>query len=127
MLRRAEHLTGERGVGRVWGGTFHAMGNRLLRLHGRALGLSPGFTVLDRSDTADLMNLIREDLGLGQRGRRFPRKETLADIYSRTVNAQRKLRDVLERNYPWCAEERVTIRHSFLPATPPHHDPEISA
>jgi DNA helicase II / ATP-dependent DNA helicase PcrA len=110
MLRRAERLTGERGVGRVWGGTFHAMGNRLLRLHGRALGLSPDFTVLDRSDTADLMDLIRGEMGLGQGERRFPRKETLADIYSRTVNAQEKLRDVLERDYPWCVEEVEGIR-----------------
>jgi len=110
MIRRAERLTGERGVGRVWGGTFHAMGNRLLRLHGRALGLSPDFTVLDRSDTADLMDLIRGELGLGQGERRFPRKETLADVYSRTVNAQEKLRDVLERDYPWCAEELEGIR-----------------
>ncbi len=110
MLRRAERLTGERGVGRVWGGTFHAMGNRLLRLHGRALGLSPDFTVLDRSDTADLMDLIRGEMGLGQGERRFPRKETLADVYSRTVNAQEKLRDVLERDYPWCVEEVEGIR-----------------
>jgi DNA helicase-2/ATP-dependent DNA helicase PcrA len=113
MLRRAERLTGERGVGRVWGGTFHAMGNRLLRLHGRALGLSPDFTVLDRTDTADLMDLIRGDLGLGQGERRFPRKETLADVYSRTVNAGEKLRAVLERNYPWCAEEIDGIRQIF--------------
>jgi DNA helicase-2/ATP-dependent DNA helicase PcrA len=110
MLRRAEHLTGERGVGRVWGGTFHATGNRLLRLHGRALGLSPDFTVLDRTDTADLMDLIRGDLGLGQGERRFPRKETLADVYSRTVNAGEKLRTVLERDYPWCVEEIGGIR-----------------
>jgi DNA helicase-2/ATP-dependent DNA helicase PcrA len=110
MLSRAERLTGERGVGRVWGGTFHAIGNRILRIHGRALGLSPDFTVLDRSDTADLMDLIRGELGLGQGERRFPRKETLADIYSRTVNAQRKLRDVVEREYPWCAEDLDQIR-----------------
>jgi UvrD/REP helicase N-terminal domain len=113
MLGRAERLTGERGVGRVWGGTFHAMANRLLRLHGRALGLSPDFTVLDRSDTADLMDLIRGDLGLGQGERRFPRKETLADVYSRTVNAQEKLRAVLERDYPWCVEELEGIREIF--------------
>jgi len=113
MLRRAERLTGERGVGRVWGGTFHATGNRLLRLHGRALGLSPDFTVLDRTDTADLMDLIRGDLGLGQGERRFPRKETLADVYSRTVNAGEKLRAVLERDYPWCAEEIEGIRQIF--------------
>ncbi|HEU4527324.1 MAG TPA: ATP-dependent helicase [Actinomycetota bacterium] len=113
MLRRAERLTGERGVGRVWGGTFHAMANRLLRLHGRALGLSPDFTVLDRSDTADLMDLIRGELGLGQGERRFPRKETLADVYSRTVNAQERLRGVVEREYPSCAEELEGIRAIF--------------
>ena len=113
MLSRAERLTGERSVGRVWGGTFHAVGNRLLRLHGRALGLRPDFTVMDRSDSADLMDLIRGDLGLGATERRFPRKDTLADIYSRTVNAQTKLREVLETEFPWCAEELDGIRQIF--------------
>jgi DNA helicase-2/ATP-dependent DNA helicase PcrA len=74
MLGRAERLTGGRGLGRVWGGTFHASANRLLRSHGGALGLPPDFTVLDRTDTADLMDLIRSDLGLGEGERRFPRK-----------------------------------------------------
>jgi len=113
MLSRAERLTGERSVGRVWGGTFHAVGNRLLRLHGRALGLRPDFTVMDRTDSADLMDLIRGDLGLGATERRFPRKDTLADIYSRTVNAQTKLREVLEAEFPWCADELDGIRQIF--------------
>ena len=113
MLSRAERLTGERSVGRVWGGTFHAVGNRLLRLHGRALGLRPDFTVMDRTDSADLMDLIRGDLGLGATDRRFPRKDTLADIYSRSVNAQTKLREVLETEFPWCAEEFDGIRLIF--------------
>ena len=113
MLSRAETLTGERGLGRVWGGTFHATANRLLRLHGGALGLSPGFTVLDRTDTADLMDLIRGELGLGGGERRFPRKETLADVYSRIVNAQINLAEVLEREYPWCAEELEGVRAIF--------------
>ena len=113
MLSRAERLTGERAVGRVWGGTFHSVGNRLLRLQGRALGLRPDFTVMDRTDSADLMDLIRGDLGLGTAERRFPRKETLADIYSRTVNAGAKLRDVLERDYPWCADDLDGIRKIF--------------
>jgi DNA helicase II / ATP-dependent DNA helicase PcrA len=113
MLSRAEGLTGERSVGRVWGGTFHATANRLLRKHGGALGLSSGFTVLDRTDTADLMDLIRGELGLGEGERRFPRKETLADVYSRTVNARTKLTDVLGREYPWCAEEADGIRSIF--------------
>jgi DNA helicase-2/ATP-dependent DNA helicase PcrA len=113
MLGRAERLTGGRGLGRVWGGTFHASANRLLRSHGGALGLPPDFTVLDRTDTADLMDLIRSDLGLGEGERRFPRKETLADVYSRTVNAQAQLADVLARGYPWCAEEIHGIRAIF--------------
>ncbi|HET7869634.1 MAG TPA: ATP-dependent helicase [Actinomycetota bacterium] len=113
MLSRAERLTGERSVGRVWGGTFHSVGNRLLRLHGRAMGLRPDFTVMDRTDSADLMDLIRGDLGLGTTERRFPRKDTLADIYSRTVNAQTKLREVLDAEFPWCAEELDGIRQIF--------------
>src|SRR6266516_7716854 len=64
MLARAGQMVGLRVGGKVWGGTFHAVGNRLLRLYGRALGLSPDFTVLDQADSADLMNLIRSDLGL---------------------------------------------------------------
>ncbi len=113
MLSRAERMTGERSVGRVWGGTFHSVGNRLLRLHGRALGLRPDFTVMDRTDSADLMDLIRGDLGLGTTERRFPRKDTLADIYSRTVNAQTPLRDVLDADYPWCADESEGIARIF--------------
>ncbi len=79
MLRRAERLAGERGV-RTGSGAAPSTRSLTgsLRLHGRALGLSPSFTVLDHSDTADLMDLIRDELGLGQRGRRFPRKDTLA-------------------------------------------------
>jgi DNA helicase-2/ATP-dependent DNA helicase PcrA len=113
MLSRAERMTGQRSVGRVWGGTFHSVGNRLLRLHGRTLGLRPDFTVMDRADSADLMDLIRSDLGLGTTERRFPRKDTLADIYSRAVNAGSKLRDVVEADYPWCTDEVENIARIF--------------
>jgi DNA helicase II / ATP-dependent DNA helicase PcrA len=113
MVSRAERITGERDVGRVWGGTFHAVANRLLRSAGRPLSLSPDFTVLDQGDAADVMNLIRDDLGLGSRERRFPKKETLAAIYSRTVNAGEKLGDVVKRHYPWCLEESDEIRDVF--------------
>ncbi|MGQ0668646.1 MAG: ATP-dependent helicase [Actinomycetota bacterium] len=113
MLARAEQLAGRREAGRVWGGTFHAIANRLLRLHGRPLGLPPDFTVIDRADTADLLDLIRGELGLGAGERRFPRKETLADIYSRAVNTGAKLPDVLQRDFPWCAQEIDGIRSIF--------------
>jgi DNA helicase-2/ATP-dependent DNA helicase PcrA len=113
MLARAARATRGGEAGRVWGGTFHAVANRLLRLHGRALGLPPDFTVLDQADGADVMNLVREDLGLAARERRFPRKETLASIYSRTVNAGERLADVLKRHYPWCLDEAEGIREVF--------------
>jgi DNA helicase II / ATP-dependent DNA helicase PcrA len=117
MLSRAERMTGHRDAGRVWGGTFHAVANRLLRLHGRALGLRPDFTVLDQTDAADVMNLLRDELGFSARERRFPRKETLAAIYSRTVNAGEKLTSVLKRHYPWCIDEAESIREIFAAYT----------
>jgi DNA helicase-2/ATP-dependent DNA helicase PcrA len=118
MTSRAERIVGASDASgvdasRVWSGTFHAIANRLLRLHGRALGLTPDFTVLDQADAADVMNLLRDDLGLSGRERRFPRKETLVGIYSRTVNAGEKLGDVLKRHYPWCLDEAEGIREIF--------------
>src|SRR5437870_9393395 len=113
LLGRAQRMTGRTDAGRVWGGTFHAVANRLLRIHGRALGLSPSFTVLDQADGADVMNLLREELGFAARGRRFPRKDTLAAIHSRVVNAGVKLDDVLQRWYPWCIDDADGIRLIF--------------
>jgi DNA helicase-2/ATP-dependent DNA helicase PcrA len=113
MVSRAERLTRKDDPGRVWGGTFHAVGNRLLRIHGRALGLTPDFTVLDHADGADVMNLLRDELGFSSRERRFPRKDTLAAIYSRTVNAGERLVDVVRDHYPWCLDEAERIRDIF--------------
>jgi DNA helicase-2/ATP-dependent DNA helicase PcrA len=113
MLSRARGSESGVALDRVWGGTFHSVANRLLRLHGGAIGLSAAFTVLDRSDMADLMDLVRGELALGGGERRFPRKDTLADIYSRMVDAQRPLGDVLERDFPWCRDEADGIAAVF--------------
>jgi DNA helicase-2/ATP-dependent DNA helicase PcrA len=113
MLARAGQLTGRDVGGRVWGGTFHAVANRLLRIYGRPLGLRPDFTVMDQADAADLMNLIRGELRLGTGERRFPRKDTLVSIYSRVVNAQEKLAAVLRAHFPWCGDEVEGIRAVF--------------
>ena len=75
-----------------------------MRGHAAALGLGSDFAVLDAGDAADLLDLVRQEQGHGETGRRFPRKHTLADIYSRTVNAQRPLRDVVAESFPWCEE-----------------------
>jgi DNA helicase II / ATP-dependent DNA helicase PcrA len=113
MLHRTDLARGERDGRRVWGGTFHAVANRLLRQHGRSLGLSPDFTVMDQADGADMLNLLRDELGLATRDRRFPRKETLIAIYSRSVNAGQSLGEVLSHHFPWCADEREDIAQLF--------------
>ncbi len=98
---------------KVWGGTFHAVGVRLLRLHGRSIGLDPGFTILDRYDSEDLMNLVRTELGLSSRERRFPQKGTCLDIYSRCTNTGDRLDSVLETAFPWCREHADDLRALF--------------
>ena len=113
MLHRAGQMVRDRSTSRVWGGTFHAVGNRLLRHHAPAVGLPTSFTILDAGDAADLFGVIRTDKGLAERGRRFPRKETLVDIYSRVVNAQERLADVLKERFPWCETEVDGIRDVF--------------
>jgi DNA helicase-2/ATP-dependent DNA helicase PcrA len=113
MIGRAGHLTDPAAAGKVWGGTFHAVGNRLLRLYGRAIDLPSNFTVMDQSDTADLLNLIRNESGLAKGDQRFPRKETLAAIYSRSVNAETKLAQTLRTHFPWCQDHKDGIREIF--------------
>ncbi|WP_234413775.1 ATP-dependent helicase [Ideonella sp. A 288] len=87
-----------------WAGTFHAIGARLLREYAAPLGLSPQFTVLDRADAEDLMGLARQAQGLAATTRRFPLKGTCLGIYSRCVNSQSPLDEVLRQQYPWCAD-----------------------
>ena len=103
MVDRARAATGG-GTRRVLGGTFHSVAHRLVREHAIALGLSPDFALLDSADAADVLDLVRQEHGHSDSVRRFPRKSTLIDIYSRTVNAQRPLREVLDEDFPWCAE-----------------------
>src|SRR4051812_4933786 len=103
MLTRAQAMAGG-SARRVLGGTFHSVGHRFVRGHAAALGLGSDFAVLDAGDAADLLDLVRQEQGHGETGRRFPRKHTLADIYSRTVNAQRSAREVVAESFPWCEE-----------------------
>jgi ATP-dependent DNA helicase UvrD/PcrA len=103
MTRRAEGILG--GTMRLpWSGTFHSIANRLLREFSMNLGLARDFSVLDRGDSADLLDLIRQELGLAASRRRFPRKDTCLAIYSRRVNSGRTLDDVLHGSFPWCEE-----------------------
>ncbi len=119
MLSRAGRLVDQNRTGKVWGGTFHAMANRLLRLYGRPIGLAPDFTVLDQADMADLMDLIRGERhpARDKHERRFPKKDTLVAIYSRMVNAGEPLSVVLEHAFPWCTDDADGIRAIFAEYT----------
>lgn len=101
------------GSGGVLGGTFHSVAHRFVRLHASALGLPPGFGVLDAGDGADVIDLIREEHGHAQSRIRFPKKSTLLDIYSRTVNAQQPLADVITESFPWCEEHLEAMAALF--------------
>jgi DNA helicase II / ATP-dependent DNA helicase PcrA len=113
LLQRARALVPA--SARVLGGTFHSVAHRLVRGHAAAVGLPDGFGVLDAGDAADVLDLLREEAGhAGWVGRiRFPRKATLLDIYSRTVNAQQPLSGVLAERFPWCEEHREAISALF--------------
>ena len=123
MTRRAQQILVSSRPGRpvrgaetallLWSGTFHSTGSRLLRRHAAALSLDPAFTVLDRADSADLMDLVRSDLGLARTRSRFPKKGTCLSIYSYTVNAGCPLEDTLTDSYPWCDEWEVELKRLF--------------
>jgi DNA helicase II / ATP-dependent DNA helicase PcrA len=100
-------------VGRLWGGTFHAVATRLLRRYGKAIGLPPGFSIHDRADAEDLMNVVRTELGLAKTDQRFPKKGTCVDIYSRCVNAREKIEHALVRHFPWCLEWGAELKQLF--------------
>jgi DNA helicase-2/ATP-dependent DNA helicase PcrA len=125
MIRRAQHIVAqvmtERGkagdrsvVSRlIWSGTFHSVGNRILRLYAKHLGLDPSFTVLDRGDSADLMDVVRHELGFSAKDKRFPRKDVCLAVYSYRVNTRLSLKQTLEEQFPWCREWEADLTRLY--------------
>jgi DNA helicase-2/ATP-dependent DNA helicase PcrA len=99
MLRRASLLIDSR-CNQVAGGTFHSFANLVLREFGRRIDLSPSFTIMDRPDSEDAIQLLRTEMGLNYKDRRFPRKQTVAEIFSMSLNKQTSMADLIEREYP---------------------------
>jgi DNA helicase-2/ATP-dependent DNA helicase PcrA len=99
MLRRASLLLDER-CQKVSGGTFHSFANSILRKYGGYLGISSGFTIMDRADAEDAVNLIRTQLGLHKTDKRFPRKRAIMETISMSVNKSQPIEDVLYQEYP---------------------------
>ncbi len=104
MLRRAGGLVGG-SCAQVAGGTFHSFAHLTLRRHGRSIGLEPGFTILDRGDSEDVIGLVRGELALDKKERRFPRKQTLGEIFSMAVNKGTTVVELVETAYPHLADD----------------------
>lgn len=121
MQRRVDRITAEAlgpkasamADGLSWSGTFHAIGARLLREYAPDIGLDRNFTINDREDSADLLNIVRHDLGFSKMEKRFPMKGTCLSIYSRAVNTEAPLDEVLSAFFPWCAEWEAELRKLF--------------
>ncbi len=109
MLRRASILLDHR-CENVAGGTFHSFANMILRKHAQQVGYDRSFTILDQGDAEDVINLIRTRLKLDTKERRFPRKETLYDLYSRSINTTTPLTDLLAADYSHYLEIEEDIR-----------------
>jgi DNA helicase-2/ATP-dependent DNA helicase PcrA len=112
MLHRVGLLVpgaGEVG-GRVWGGTFHHIGNRILRRHAPLVGYQPNYTILDREDAKSLMEACISDLKINPKGSRFPKGEVLEDLLGLAINRRRPIDDLVLERYPFFYELLDDIR-----------------
>jgi DNA helicase II / ATP-dependent DNA helicase PcrA len=100
MLDRVSNLLPVDAAG-IWGGTFHSIGNRMLRRHGSALGYSSGFTIMDREDQKDLIATVVANSGIDPKEMRFPKADVLADIFSFVVNTERPMEELLAEKFPY--------------------------
>jgi DNA helicase-2/ATP-dependent DNA helicase PcrA len=114
ILSRVLGLRDDRGAPTLaWSGTFHGVGARLLRRYAERIGLHESFTIHDRSDAEDLLAVVRHDLGFSATKSRFPTKGTCLAIYSRVVNSEAPLGEVLGTVFPWCARWEAELRNLF--------------
>lgn len=127
MIRRAQHIIAEamsqrsaaagalsEALSRIlWAGTFHSVGARLLRQYAGQLGLNAQFTIIDRGDAADLMDVARQELDLSRAEKRFPRKDTCLAIYSHRINTQGALEHTLRDVFPWCTEWQLELTQLY--------------
>ncbi len=97
----------------LWGGTFHSVGNRMLRRHGSALGYNSGFTIMDREDQKDLINTVVASAGIDPKEIRFPKGDVLAEIFSFVVNTETALEELLAEKFPYFLPllEKITDVH----------------
>lgn len=115
MLKRAGLLLNG-SCGPVSGGTFHSTANAILRKYGKPIGLEPSFTILDRSDSEDIIKLLRSNQGFGDKEKQFPRKGTLADLMGQSANRMVSIEETVLEDYPHfshCLEDLVRFERLY--------------
>ncbi|MEY2519693.1 MAG: ATP-dependent helicase UvrD/PcrA [Verrucomicrobiota bacterium] len=100
MLDRVANLLPVDSSG-LWGGTFHSIGNRMLRRHGSALGYSSGFSIMDREDQKDLIDTVVAAAGINPKEIRFPKGDVLAEIFSFVINTETPIDALLAEKFPY--------------------------
>src|SRR5271154_5166744 len=100
MMRRVSDLL-EQELPALWGGTFHSIGNRILRLHANLVGYQRDFTIMDREDAKDLINACLGEAAIDVKATRFPKAEVLSDIFSMAVNTRKTIPEILAQNYDY--------------------------
>ena len=108
MIARAISMLDNR-CQKVVGGTFHWLANRVLRRYGKYLSLGTDFSIIDRSDAEDVLNFLVGHLGFREQNRRFPKKSTISDIFSKSVNRAETLEQVLTREYEHFFQYQVEL------------------
>lgn len=108
MMRRAASILDER-CSRVSGGTFHSFANMILRRYAAAIGMKSSFTIVDRGDAEDIIQVIRTRLALNKKERRFPKKGTIIDVISKAVNKCTTIEKVVLQDYPQYDQESEEI------------------
>lgn len=101
MLRRVESLTGSQNVHKVWGGTFHRIGNLVLRRHAVSLGFDSNYSILDSEDAKDFINVCIEDASIDTKAKRFPKPEIVQDIISYANNTDTPIDEIVIEKYPY--------------------------
>ncbi len=115
MLHRVEHLI-KMDTRYIWGGTFHHIGNLILRQNSRRIDYSPNFVILDNEDAKDMIELATKEAGIDTRERRFPKGQVLREIFSYSANTMEDLENAVQTRYPYFLDilDRIAILSARL-------------
>jgi len=122
MLHRVEQLVPQN-ISKLWGGTFHHVGNRILRRHATLLGYQNDFTIIDRDDAKSMLNLCIDDLKIDKKDKKFPKADVILEIFSYANNTQSPLRSIIDRQFAYFEDVATTIEKLY----PVYHERKVRA